>query len=96
MLSSGDNRFEVELRSSNKLFSKKPILQVIVNLVIVVWLRLYYDVSSFFLLIFINCKVTGKKGESVVLVGLPVVAYYGVVGLSLGSMNRVEVGGYRL
>ena len=27
-ISIGDNRFEVELRSSNKLFSKKPIMQV--------------------------------------------------------------------
>lgn len=28
LLKIGDNRFEVELRSSNKLFSKKPISQV--------------------------------------------------------------------
>lgn len=28
LLKIGDNRFDVELRSSNKLFSKKPISQV--------------------------------------------------------------------
>ena len=43
----GDNRFEVELRSSNKLFSKKPILQVLTNLLVLCSVCLLFTRSSF-------------------------------------------------